>query len=101
MNLLKSNNTLKVKRSGSGSLIHSSSLHQFDGSKFQHTDADPTKELDKGRGARTTSIKPLSTLIPLIMSFNCREPFYSTKYQTVPRYKEEKHITNCIIMKKK
>jgi hypothetical protein len=30
-----------------------------------------TKELDKERGARTTSIKTLPTLVPLVMCFNC------------------------------
>jgi hypothetical protein len=32
-------------------------------------EAKATRELDKGRGARTTLIKPLSTLIPLVMCF--------------------------------
>jgi hypothetical protein len=68
---------------------------------FQQADADPTRELDKERRAKTTSIKTLSTLIPLIMCFNCGEPYNSPKYQTVPKYEEEKQITNCIVIKGK
>jgi hypothetical protein len=32
-----------------------------------------TRELDKGRGARTTSIKTLPTLVPLVMCFDYKK----------------------------
>jgi hypothetical protein len=54
----------------------------------------PTKELDKGRGARTTSIKTLPTLVPLVMCFNCSdiriEPSVIPQLKKMEKSKKEK-----------
>jgi hypothetical protein len=53
---MRSNNTLYQMRYQKESLIHI---------------IINTRELDKGRGARTTSKKTLPTLVPLVMCFDC------------------------------
>jgi hypothetical protein len=63
-------------------------------------EAKSTRELDKGRGARTTSIKPLSTLIPLVMCFNYRNQLQ--EHEQIRTEREDlKQITNCIIIQNK
>jgi mRNA-degrading endonuclease RelE of RelBE toxin-antitoxin system len=46
----------------------------------------PTKELDKGRGAMTTSIKTLPTLVPFVMCFNCSD--IRIKPSVIPQLKK-------------
>jgi hypothetical protein len=60
-----------------------------------------TRELNKGRGARTTSIKTLSTLIPLITCFNYRDQFNEPEHEPTREREELKQVTNCIIIKEK
>jgi hypothetical protein len=66
-------------------------------------DAKPMRELNKGRGAMTTSIKTLSTLIPLITCFDCRNQFNEPGHQLEKEQEEMKlkHVTNCIIIRSK
>jgi hypothetical protein len=95
------NDKFNLIRNRACSFIHETLLHQFIQVQFQQTDADSTRELDKGRGARITSIKTLSTLIPLIMCFDCGEPFNIPKHQVVHQYEEINQITNCINIQEK
>jgi hypothetical protein len=69
----------------------------------QLLDAKPMRELKKGRGTRTTSIKPLSTLIPLITCFDCTNQFNEPEHQLEKKQKKMKlkHVTNYIIVRNK
>jgi hypothetical protein len=50
------------------------------------------REFDKGRGARTTSIKTLPTLVPLVMCFNCE---MITRTNQIKKKETEQNI-RCI-----
>jgi hypothetical protein len=56
-----------------------------------------TRELDKGRGARTTSIKTLPTLVPLVMCFNCAVITEANKI----KIKKTGQNTRCIQIRRK
>jgi hypothetical protein len=69
--------------------------------KVQFSDAKSTRELNKGRGAKKTSIKTLSTLIPLITCFDCRNQFNEPEHQLTREQEEPKQVINCMIIRKK
>jgi hypothetical protein len=98
---MKNQRSLKLEANHVPGTIHEQFFNFIsEAEQFFNLEAKAARELDKGRGARTTSIKTLPTLVPLVMCFNCSNQFL---FQSRVSTEEEilKQITNCILIQNK